>query len=70
MFLSPDKVEADQLDSALVEAESVLSGYVKRLEEEERERKDLQELLKAFMWQQKQELKEAKKKLKVRHTHP
>ena len=40
-----------------------------RLEEEERERRDLQELLEVFVWQQKQQLREAKKKLKV-SCHP
>ena len=43
----------------------MLSEYVERLEAEEKERKDLQELLEAFMWQHRQQLKDAKKKLKV-----
>ena len=43
----------------------MLSAYVSRLEEEEKERADLQELLEAYTWQQRQQLREAKKKLKV-----
>ena len=66
-----DKVEADQLDARLAEAEKVLTEYVGRLEAEERERTDLQELLEVFVWQQRQQLREAKKKLRVRaSTHP
>ena len=65
MTVLPDKAGADQLEVRLGEAEKVLSEYVGRLEAEEKERKDLQELLEAFMWQHRQQLKDAKKKLKV-----
>ena len=60
-----DKAAADELEEQLTEAERVLGDYVKRLEEEKKERKDLQELLEAFVWQQKQQLRECRKKLKV-----
>ena len=43
----------------------MLGEYVSRLEGEERERKDVQELLEVYVWQQRQQLREVKKKLKV-----
>ena len=43
----------------------MLDEYVRRLEGEERERKDVQELLEVYVWQQRQQLREVKKKLKV-----
>ena len=63
--LHSDKAGADQLDTQLAEAEKVLDEYVRRLEGEERERKDVQELLEVYVWQQRQQLREVKKKLKV-----
>ena len=46
------------------EAASVLEKYNRRLESELKERKEIQELLDAFIWQQKSILKNAKKNLK------
>lgn len=63
--LSPDKAGADILDTQLAEAEKVLGDYVGQLEAEEKERKDLQELLELFVWQQRQQLRDTKRKLKV-----
>lgn len=65
MLCFSDKAGADQLDQRLSEAEKVLGEYVRRLEAEEKERKDLQELLEVFVWQHRQQLRESKKKLKV-----
>ncbi|CAI8038901.1 Regulation of nuclear pre-mRNA domain-containing protein 1B [Geodia barretti] len=59
-----DKAAADELEAKLVEAEKVLGDHVKRLQEERKERRDLQELLEVFIWQQKQQLRECKNKLK------
>lgn len=64
-MLCSDKAGADQLDQRLAEAEKVLGEYVGKLEAEEKERKDLQELLDVFVWQQRQQLRDSKKKLKV-----
>ena len=64
--MSTDKAAADELEAQLTEAEKVLGEYVNRLEEEKKERRDLQELLEVFVWQQRQQLRECKKKLKVR----
>lgn len=68
MLRCSDKAGADQLDERLSEAEKVLGEYVRRLEAEEKERKDLQELLEVFVWQHRQQLRESKKKLKVSIT--
>lgn len=65
MFYCSDKAGADQLDQRLGEAEKVLGDYVRRLEAEEKERKDLQELLEVFVWQHRQQLRDSKKQLKV-----
>ena len=46
----------------------MLGEYVGRLEAEEKERKDLQELLEVFVWQQRQHLRDTKKQLKVSAT--
>jgi regulator of Ty1 transposition protein 103 len=59
-----DKAAADELEVKLVEAEKVLGDYVRRLQEERKERRDLQELLEVFIWQQKQQLRDCKNKLK------
>ena len=53
------------MEAQLSKAETVLGEYVSRLEVEERERVDLQELLEVYVWQQRQQLREAKKKLRV-----
>ena len=50
------------------EASKVLSEYNSRLEAELKERREIQELLDAFTWQQKELLRGAKKRLKVSST--
>ena len=65
MHVTADKAAADELEVKLVEAEKVLGDYVRRLQEERKERRDLQELLEVFIWQQKQQLRDCKNKLKV-----
>ena len=59
-----DKAAAEALAEKVEEASRVLVDYNKRLESELKERHELQELLAAFIWQQKKLLKEAKKNLK------
>lgn len=59
-----DKAAAEALAEKVEEASRVLVEYNKRLENELKERQEIQELLAAFMWQQKKLLKEAKKNLK------
>lgn len=46
------------------EASQVLNDYITRLDAELKERKEIQELLDVFIWQQKSLLKSAKKNLK------
>lgn len=60
----PDKAAAEALAEKVEEASKVLEEYNKRLESELKERLELQELLEAFIWQQKKLLREAKKTLK------
>lgn len=55
----------EELAGKVEEASKVLSEYNSRLEAELKERLEIQELLDAFTWQQKELLREAKKKLKV-----
>ena len=59
-----DKAAAEALAEKVEEASKVLSEYNKRLDSELKERQEIQELLAAFIWQQKKLLKEAKKNLK------
>jgi len=59
-----DKSAVEELAGKVEEASKVLSEYNSRLEAELKERLEIQELLDAFTWQQKELLREAKKKLK------
>ena len=61
---SSDKAAAEALAEKVEEASKLLTEYNKRLERELKERLELQELLEAFIWQQKKLLKEAKRTLK------
>lgn len=61
---SSDKAAAEALAEKVEEASKVLAEYNKCLDSEIKERQELQELLAAFIWQQKKLLKEAKKNLK------
>lgn len=59
-----DKVAAEQLADKVEEASKVLKEYNAKLEAELKERKEIQEDLDAFTYQQRRLLKEAKRKLK------
>ena len=59
-----DKATAESLAEKVEAASAVLAEYNKRLESELKERKEVQELLDAFIWQQKTLLRNAKKNLK------
>ena len=63
-FVAADKVAAESLAEKVEAAAVVLKEYNKRLERELKERKEVQELLDAFLWQQKTLLRNAKKNLK------
>ena len=58
----------EALAGKVEEASKVLSEYNSRLEAELKERREIQELLDAFTWQQKELLRGAKKRLKVSST--
>ena len=58
----------EALAGKVEEASKVLSEYNSRLEAELKERREIQELLDAFTWQQKELLRGAKKRLKVSTT--
>ena len=58
----------ERLFERVEEASKVMAEYNKRLEEELKERQEIQELLDVFIWQQKGLLREAKKKLKVKYS--
>lgn len=60
-----DKSSVEALAGKVEEASKVLSEYNSRLEAELKERREIQELLDAFTWQQKELLRGAKKRLKV-----
>ena len=60
-----DKPSVEALAGKVEEASKVLSEYNSRLEAELKERREIQELLDAFTWQQKELLRGAKKRLKV-----
>jgi regulator of Ty1 transposition protein 103 len=64
LSLSLDKAAAEAFAEKVEEASKVIAEYNKRLESELKERRELQELLAAFIYQQKRLLKEAKKNLK------
>ncbi len=59
-----DKATLEELAEKVEEASKVLQEYITRLDAELQERNDIQELLDAFIWQQKSLLKTAKKNLK------
>lgn len=63
-----DKPSVEALAGKVEEASKVLSEYNSRLEAELKERREIQELLDAFTWQQKELLRGAKKRLKVSST--
>ena len=63
-----DREAAEQLSRRVEEAAGVLGDYNASLERELRERREIQQLLDAFIWQQKALLKDAKRKLRVRHA--
>ena len=62
-MLFVDKAAAESLAQKVEDACGILQGYNKRLEAELKERGEVQELLDAFIWQQKTLLKKAKKNL-------
>lgn len=59
-----DKAAVNQLMENVDEAIKLLSDYTTRVEAEVKEREDIQELLDAYIWQQKHLLRETKKKMK------
>lgn len=59
-----DKATAESLARKVDEAVTVLYEYNSRLENELKERREVQELLDAFIWQQKSLLRTAKKNLR------
>ena len=59
-----DKAALENLAQRVEEASKTLKEYNTRLESELKERSEIQELLDAFVWQQKTKLKQAKKNLK------
>lgn len=59
-----DKASAESLAQKVEDAAKVLKEYNKRLETELTERGEVQELLDAFIWQQKSLLRNAKRNLK------
>ena len=61
-----DKAAVNQLMEKVDEAIKLLSDYTTRVEAEVKEREDIQELLDAYIWQQKHLLRDTKKKMKVR----
>lgn len=63
-LFNSDKAAAEAFAEKVEEASKVITEYNKRLESELKERQELQELLAAFIFQQKKLLKEAKKTLK------
>lgn len=64
LFICLDKAAAESLAQKVDDAAVVLKEYNKRLENELKERGEVQELLDAFIWQQKSLLRIAKKNLK------
>ena len=63
-----DKAALEQLAEKVEEACKLLTDYNSRLDAELKERVEIQELLDAFIWQQKSLLKSAKKNLKEHQT--
>jgi len=60
-----DKASMERLNSQVENTSKALGEYVTRLDKELKERKEVQELLESFTYQQKQQLKETKLNLEV-----
>ena len=60
-----DKTAVNQLMEKVDEAIKLLFDYTTRVEAELKEREEIEELLDAYIWQQKHLLKDTKKKMKV-----
>jgi len=65
VWILTDKTSMDRLHSQVESTSRALGDYVTRLDKELKERKEVQELLESFTYQQKQHLKETKLNLEV-----
>ena len=62
---SSDKASMERLNTQVESTSKALAEYVSRLDKELQERKEVQELLESFTYQQKQQLKSTKTNLEV-----
>lgn len=60
-----DKASMERLNSQVESTSKALGEYVSQLDKELQERKEVQELLESFTYQQKQQLKSTKMNLEV-----
>lgn len=60
-----DKASMERLNGQVESTSKALADYVSRLDKELQERKEVQELLESFTYQQKQQLKSTKVNLEV-----
>ena len=61
-----DKASMERLNNQVESTSKALGDYVSRLDKELQERKEVQDLLESFTYQQKQQLKTTKANLEVR----